>query len=150
MTQAKGVRGVLGRALTRGVLLAGLLAMHGLVLGAHTAHAAARSAPSGASMVLAAGVDQVAMPTSSPMPTPMPLTDAAGLDGSEHGGAALVAAGLCVAVLLAIGMAVAAPRSRGLPVPRSGAAPAASRTRTTPPSRGPPRDLLAKLCVLRT
>lgn len=149
MTQAKEVRNVLGRALTRVVLLTGLLAMHGLVVGAHSAHAASTSAPSGSSMVMTAGVEQVAMPMPMPMPGPIP-TDAAGLDGSDHGGAALVAAGLCVAVLLALGLAVAAPRSRGLPVPRSGAAPTASPTRTTPPSRGPPRDLLAQLCVLRT
>ncbi len=53
------------------------------------------------------------------------------------------------AVLISTGLALALPRLSHLvappqPVRRS------SWDRTVPPARGPPRDLLAQLCVLRT
>lgn len=133
------------RILTVVVLALGIIAMHQLGGGSHAGHGAATAtATDGA----------VAMPTGS-MPGAEMAAPAPGVSASS---AVLTAArdhrlgaiGLACLGILPVLLALA------LPAIRSGIA-ASDRPRrgvlggrTSPPGRGPPRTLLAQLCVLRT
>lgn len=124
------------RALARLVavlaLVVGVLSMHGLVAGGHASHeatvmAAQEHLPAYAAPALAVGQ----------------------LDKSPHDGLGPLGLAVCIAVL-----AAAALLLRRAAVDSALAQPAVSprvpRPSGVPPGRGPPRLLLAQLCVLRT
>jgi hypothetical protein len=146
MPQATGrALPVLARALTLVALLSGLFAMHVVAGGAHSAHAAspasASSSPPHDGSTVVPHLDR-AMAMGE-------QTFAGALARAAEDGVNVEAAALCLAVLISTGLALALPRLSHLvappqPVRRS------SWDRTVPPARGPPRDLLAQLCVLRT
>ncbi len=127
------------RVLTLLALLAGLLAMHGLV--GNAAHAAAAPMThSAADMPLSQDVLS-APATGAPGPVAAP---------SRPGdGAVMVAMVLCLVVLGSLCLVLFASRLRGKRQSRADR-PVLASVRTGPSPRGPPPDLLAKLCVLRT
>lgn len=145
MVQAYGERAALRRPLTL-ALLVGLFAMHGTALDAHAAHAAP---PPVTGSPVAAG-HAMTGPATPHVMTPSAGSPSARLEDRGDGSPVVVTGSLCVAVLLALGLSRLIPRSLGSAVAVSGAARLSSRTRTSLPARGPPRDLLAQLCVLRT
>lgn len=121
------------------LLIVGVLAMHGLVSTGHAAHR------SSTSMSMAAAADVLAMPPASAHDVPAALAKSgdAGLPEVVVG-----AVGLCLVVLLGV---LLLPRARrGWSVSQPFRLTTATAVRTTPPGRGPPRLLLAQLCVLRT
>lgn len=132
-------------ALLIGAVCAGVLAMHHLAGGGHAAsHSSAAALAHGA-------------PSGEGMP---PMTDAAGVDQSDwtDSGAQLassdglkVAAGACALALLS-GLIVLVANGAGSWLARRGNTGTVLHIRTggPRPGRGPPRDLLAQLCVLRT
>lgn len=138
------------------LVLLGVVAMHQLSGGTHTAtmtitaqgpgtspmHAAAP-----ADVVHLAAVDvegsEVAVPAVSSMPSPLAAdAQATARPMAGHG-----AMPLCVAVLT--GFALLALPTAG-PAALASRPPATTRHDASPPGRGPPRALLAQLCVLRT
>lgn len=139
MTSAYGAGATFRRPLTLIALVIGLFAMHGMALNPHAAHAAPAT--------IAAASATTEVPTAG---HPMAMPAATAVDERGDRSPVMVTGALCVAVLLALGLSLLVPRSRGLLVPVVEAAFRPSHARTAPPSRGPPRDLLAQLCVLRT
>lgn len=139
MTSAQGAGATVRRPLTLIALVIGLFAMHGMALNPHSAHAVPAT-------IVAASATTAAPAVGHPMAMPQ----APGVDERGDQSPVVVTGALCVAVLLALGLSLLVPRSRGLPVPATEAAFRPSHARTAPPPRGPPRDLLAQLCVLRT
>lgn len=130
------------------LVLLGVVAMHQLTGGTHmitmtTAHASAATATRSAAP--SAGDREVVDAGMAAMPG-LPGIDAqaTGRSITPHG-----AMTLCLAVLNrpAIGaLPATTPTAGSAPT----ATPAVARLDTSPPGRGPPRDLLAQLCVLRT
>lgn len=142
MTQAYGRPLVFARSLTVLALLGGLFAMHVLVSGTHAAHAAATTAMPGQMVT-----GTTAMPgqaVTDDFRAPWVGTAAPGRPDSP--GMVLVA--LCVAVLVAVGAALVLRRQGRETVARPPVV-IAWRQRSAAPSRGPPRDLLGLLGVLR-
>lgn len=135
-----------------GGLLAGLLAMHVLAGGTHAAlavgpgSAAPAPPPSAPSTVEhAAGSRHDAMSTTT-VPAAVPT---AGERGPDDGGGLDDAGALCLAVLFAVALARAVPRAGAVfPQHEPERLPAWRRMSARP--RGPPEDLLAQSCVLRT
>lgn len=145
-------------------MVIGLVAMHQMAGGAHRMAAAAAPAPGTtvmtasdtapmASMGLVAPVPDQDRSEAVPLPTAGPVTGpasrAAALLLAPAHAVATGTAALCLAVLLGL-LVVATLRSTGSRRPRVGAAPVAARPDSAPLGRGPPRLLLARLCVLRT
>ncbi len=130
------------------LVLLGVVAMHQLTGGTHmatmtTAHAPAATAAHSTTPspedpeVVDAGM--AAMPG-------LPVVDAqaTGRSVTAHG-----AMPLCLAVLTGPAI-LALPAATSTAGSAPTATPAAARHDTSPPLRGPPRNLLAQLCVLRT
>lgn len=116
--------------------------MHGLVSTDHVAHRTSTA------MSMAAGADGSAM---SPVPAhdgPADLAAFAVSADADLREVVVGAVGLCLAVLLGAVLLHRARRAWSFTRPsRLVTLPA---VQTTPPGRGPPRLLLAQLCVLRT
>lgn len=137
------------------LLVVGILAMHGLVSADHGSHGrAGASAPTSSVVSVARTGDAhaVAGHVGNAMARAVPtLPAAAGLSTRSLGSLPDVSAtaiGLCLAVLLGVVLLRRADAGGWTTGPSPTAvAPAA---RTAPPGRGPPRRLLAELCVLRT
>lgn len=141
------------------LVLLGVLAMHAVAGGSHMAgmiRPAPAAVPPGASAAVGQPTGRDAMPTSAAhAATALQSVDLAG----EHPGvAAAAAAGVtsgtgvgsaCVAVLF--GLLLLAARTAAVTA-RPAAVPALRGPRhgSAPLGRGPPRQLLAQLCVLRT
>lgn len=136
-------------------LVAGVLAMHALGGGAHSAGAAGHGASATSSRVGGGVVHQMHMPAASAMGSAV-LDEvenlAAGLsaqrDETPVDGA--VPAAMCVAMLLSAVVLLRRRQMQGL-VPRHAAVPArgVAQSRGRRPQRRPP-DLVAELCVMRT
>ena len=135
------------------MVLAGVLAMHALGGGSHMTMASAAEAGSqGAPSVVAGGPTAsvaTAMAGMTPAQVAAPTrTDraAAPLAAATHAAAGVGAA--CVAVLVALALVVVHAAAGAAPAPH---APAGSTGHSSAPlGRGPPRELLAQICVLRT
>ena len=144
MTQAYGRRVVFA-------LLGGLFAMHVLASGTHSAHAGAATSVTSAAAMSEAAMSAPGMSRQSAADhvraSSVP-TAAAAVPG-QHGAAGAAMGALCVVVLLAVGLSLAVPRQHGVVVARPPVL-TPTRQRSAAPCRGPPRDLLAQLCVLRT
>lgn len=141
-TQSAGL--VATRALLALLLLAGMVAMHQLAGGAHDAGragAAPMSVGPGQhdAMPLALDPGPASMPTALDLGPAAALLSATGMPPMEA----------CLAALLAALLLVLA-RGRGWRTVASTPVPFRHGLCTAPPGRGPPRDLLAQLCVLRT
>ena len=134
-------------------LIAGLVAMHHLAGGGHAGHAVLATplvdaAPLHAAPLHAAPLHAVsAAPHDVPSP-PLP-TQPEGVASALWPGGSPLPVGPCVAVLLVLVALLLTRRSSGRSTPplRRLGRPA---TGSAPPGRGPPRLLLAQLCVLRT
>lgn len=139
MTQ--GIR----RLVTVLCLLAGVLAMH--VFSGGVAHdSAAMSGMPSASHVVGAGSTA---PASDGSVEDAALAVVAPTVSFLGPGGHVMAGVLCLLILLPVATWLFAPRgalARGSRVPLL----VPGRRRSRAPSRGPPRDLLAQLCVLRT
>ena len=146
MTQAYGTRVVFARSLTVLAVLGGLFAMHVLASGTHSAHAGAATSVTSAAAITAPGMSS--HPVADNARKSSTPTAAAAVPG-QHGAAGAAMGALCVVVLLAVGLSLAVPRQRGVVVARPLVL-TPTRQRSAAPCRGPPRDLLAQLCVLRT
>ena len=156
MTQAYATRVVFARFLTVLAVLGGLFAMHVLASGTHSAHAGAATSVTSPAVMSAAVMSAPAM--SAPGMASHPAADhvrassipmAAAAVPGQHGAAGAAMGALCVVVLLAVGLSLAVPRQHGVVVARPPVL-TPTRQRSAAPCRGPPRDLLAQLCVLRT
>jgi hypothetical protein len=151
--------------LLRALVLAGVVAMHVLAGGTHAAHATAHPAVGGAAT--AADRPGIAvLVAAAPAVEPSALTTVEQhlrhTMGDVTAGASAVsridvpAPGVdtpstvaCLAVLLSAVLILTLPRHLGSTAQRPRAA-SLPWQRTARPSRAPPRDLLAQLCVLRT
>lgn len=136
---------VLVRTLTLLAVLSGLFAMHVAAGGAHSAHAASPASASSSPSPDGSSVDPHLDGAMS-----MGAHSLAGATArSADDGEIVKTAALCLAVLISTGLALALPRLSNLVAPPQPVR-RPSWDRTVPPARGPPRDLLAQLCVLRT
>lgn len=133
------------------LLVVGIMAMHGLVSADHAAH---RSASASTLPVPGPALEHAAAPAHARAPAIRPAPDLAATTGlSAPPSASLpdlsaAAVGLCLAVLLGV---VLLRRATGGAWPTAPSRTRVTRAvRTSPPGRGPPRLLLAQLCVLRT
>lgn len=161
------------------VVLAGVLAMHALAGGSHMAHMAMAGAadaggqaavstaagdPAGAAVAVLPGLNLVTATATAtavaggravPQPGAAPRADAAPMHAGTAGHTAHPAVpGLgvdaaCLAVLLGM-VLIAARAAFGVPrLPRAAGVQSAGHS-SARLGRGPPRQLLAQLCVLRT
>lgn len=131
------------------LVLLGVVAMHQLTGGTHMATMTTAHAPASAATLSAtpnAGDRGVADAGMAAMPGP-PVVDAqvAGRSVTPHGAMPICLAVLTGRPILAVPAATSSA-ARFTPT----ATPAVARHGTSPPGRGPPQDLLAQLCVLRT
>lgn len=126
------------------LLVVGMLAMHGLVSPDHGSHGRAGAPVVSSAAGLPGGHGSATSVRTSPGPSAAELSTGSLTSLPE---VAAVALGLCLAVLLGVvllrrtggGWSTAPPQPAVTPT-----------VRTSPPGRGPPRLLLAQLCVLRT
>jgi len=130
------------------LVLLGVVAMHQVTGGTHMATMTTTHTP-------AATAARSAMPSPEDLEVvdggmaamaALPVVDAqaTGRSVTAHGAMPLCLAVLTEPAILALPAATATAGSTPT------ATPAAARHDTRPPGRGPPRDLLAQLCVLRT
>lgn len=138
-------------------LVLGVVAMHGLVGAGHAGHLAgpglvARDhAGSGGHDAGADGATLAAHLWTTDLSATGPASTDLSAAVLRHPGASLaVAGGLCVAVLLAALALLHRRRGYALDLLRPPTVVGPGTARTSPPRRGPPRLLLAELCVLRT
>lgn len=131
------------RGILAAVVLLGVVAMHHV---AESPHRAMRVAPVSAATTTTGAHGTVLVEAPAAWTSRPGLGSLAPTGSGPAGHAALPA--LCLAVLLAAALVVTSRRSRGIVTPelRMGLSSASSR----PAGRGPPRLLLAQLCVLRT
>lgn len=145
-----------GRSLLRlvGVLvvLVGLIAMHQLAGGPHrmpTAVQGAHSAvPAGPAHEMAGGhlAGHVVGHVVGAAPAPLPVV----LRPALHVPAADAGHGMATCLAVLVGLLVVVTGRGVRPVPAAAVRLLDRSRRTSPPGRGPPRALLAQLCVLRT
>jgi len=141
------------------VVLAGVLAMHALAGGSHLAMASAPNAGNRPAASTPAGDPAAAgvhlMADSAPAHV---VAVPAAVAGSAHGPLAAVASAAmpgsdvhaaCLAVLLGL-LLLAARAAFGVPRLLQAAVAHSAGFSSAPLGRGPPRQLLAQLCVLRT
>ena len=128
------------------VVIAGVLAMHALAGGGHMTHPTSGSST--------AVMNTAAHPGSLPTGHLATMTPAATTLSSMSlfpigDGPDVATLTVCLAILLGAAVSVAACR-RATILPAGPRLRALPWTSTARPSRAPPRDLLAQLCVLRT
>lgn len=155
---ATGLTGV--RRLGVLLVLAGVLAMHALGGGSHMAMASAAEAggqpavsatagkPAAADADLMAGMAPArvgAMPEAGTVPAPLAAAASAALAAAPGSGVQTA----CLAVLLGL-VLLAARAAVGVPRLLHGPAAHGAGHSSAPLGGGPPRQLLAQLCVLRT
>jgi hypothetical protein len=123
----------------------GILAMHGLVSSDHTGHQGSTPSPMSMSASTGASAPKAAR-THHGDADLAGLTQPAGLDLRD---VVVGAVGLCLAVLL-VGLLLHRAGRGWTRIQPSRPATTVPPVGTSPPGRGPPRLLLAQLCVLRT
>jgi len=118
--------------------------MHGLVSSNHTAHRVSATT----SMSTSASVEAPVPPAAQAHHGDAVLAALARPAGLDLRDVAVGAVGLCLAVLL--GGLLLLRAGRGWTRTQPSRVATTPPVRTSPPGRGPPRLLLAQLCVLRT